>query len=62
VGRDRFSGENLGRGPKKIENHCFKEFTVSKKINTSLISLVIQKIIGGGGDVSSLSSLINTSL
>jgi len=22
VGRDRFSVENLGRGPKKIENHC----------------------------------------
>jgi hypothetical protein len=23
-GRDRFLEENLGRGPKKIENHCTK--------------------------------------
>jgi len=32
MSRDSFSGENLGHGPKKIENHWFRVYTIHNNI------------------------------
>jgi len=43
VGRDRFSGENLGRGRKNIENHCIILFieTIKNDVYIKTYTVII---------------------